>query len=660
MKAITNPNKTNIEITSGQSCVKFNTREQTTEVMGLKTNVKGPSVEWEWSTKEDKANKVQTIDENSTEVQYPSAKCVYEAIQNIPGTEQVQSDWNQSDTEAVDYIKNKPVIPVVPTNVSSFTNDAGYITLSDVPAQAQSDWNQSDNQAVDYIKNKPTIPASPVQSNWNESNSSSLAYIQNKPTIPAAPVNADWNSSSGLSEILNKPTIPVVAQSITSGDTGYTTGDMVYQYIQSLPSGGGSETHDVELTISVTAGQTITFRGAATTVSWGDGTSDLSPATSGSTHTYTDAGSYIVTIDGITSWGDASQSSLVDRSILGANVITSAVVNTTEIGAQAFRENAVLTSIRAPFVNKIGIRAFNNCTGLVGDINSFIHTGNLTEIGDYCFQGCDGLTGCFDMTLLKQTTSSDWFNGGYQFPKNITSVIFPNSPVTNPLRFSSEIKSIVIPDGVRVLRMLEHDGNGNGPYYVRIPGSVQTIDHTFLSNLRNLTELYIEDGAFSAFNDWNPANNTENYGLYKGSTTTSSKLCYECTNLKKVRLPEGMKVLGDSSGTATYMDSNFYESKIEQINLPSSLTKIYNSFQYCTMLTSVTIPASVTGIYSGSFSYCTALTEIHMLGATPPTLKSNCFQNCSALTAVYVPTGSLTDYQNHADWTRFSSILVEE
>lgn len=41
---------------------------------------------------------------------------------------QEQADWNQTDNTAVDYIKNKPTIPTVPTNVSSFTNDAGYLT----------------------------------------------------------------------------------------------------------------------------------------------------------------------------------------------------------------------------------------------------------------------------------------------------------------------------------------------------------------------------------------------------------------------------------------------------------------------------------------------------------------------------------------------------
>lgn len=41
---------------------------------------------------------------------------------------QIQSDWGQSNTTAKDYIKNKPTIPTVPTNVSSFNNDAGYLT----------------------------------------------------------------------------------------------------------------------------------------------------------------------------------------------------------------------------------------------------------------------------------------------------------------------------------------------------------------------------------------------------------------------------------------------------------------------------------------------------------------------------------------------------
>lgn len=40
--------------------------------------------------------------------------------------------------------------------------------------------------------------------------SGSYNDLSNKPTIPAAQVNADWNATSGVAQIMNKPTIPTV------------------------------------------------------------------------------------------------------------------------------------------------------------------------------------------------------------------------------------------------------------------------------------------------------------------------------------------------------------------------------------------------------------------------------------------------------------------
>lgn len=42
-----------------------------------------------------------------------------------------------------------------------------------------------------------------------------VAYssITGKPVIPAAQVNSDWNASSGVTQILNKPTIPTINDS---------------------------------------------------------------------------------------------------------------------------------------------------------------------------------------------------------------------------------------------------------------------------------------------------------------------------------------------------------------------------------------------------------------------------------------------------------------
>lgn len=99
-------------------------------------------------------------------------------ISSTGGT-QVQADWNQTDDTAVDYIKNKPAIPdtnnfatktelnakqdtlVSGTNIKTINNQSilgeGNIEIQGGGGeQQQADWNQTDTTAVDYIKNKPT------------------------------------------------------------------------------------------------------------------------------------------------------------------------------------------------------------------------------------------------------------------------------------------------------------------------------------------------------------------------------------------------------------------------------------------------------------------------------------------------------------------------
>lgn len=81
------------------------------------------------------ANKVTSLSSSSTDVQYPSAKAVYDAIQaaDIGGSDsgsitQVQSDWSQADTSAVDYIKNKPILATVATS-GTYNDLSGKPTL---------------------------------------------------------------------------------------------------------------------------------------------------------------------------------------------------------------------------------------------------------------------------------------------------------------------------------------------------------------------------------------------------------------------------------------------------------------------------------------------------------------------------------------------------
>jgi hypothetical protein len=89
--------------------------------------------------------------------------------------------------------------------------------LDDIEALQEDKANTADLGATAFsnnyndLDNLPTIPAAQIQSDWTQANNAALDFIKNKPTIPAAQVNSDWNATSGVAEILNKPTIPSIA-----------------------------------------------------------------------------------------------------------------------------------------------------------------------------------------------------------------------------------------------------------------------------------------------------------------------------------------------------------------------------------------------------------------------------------------------------------------
>lgn len=83
----------------------------------------------------------------------------------------------------------------------------------------------SDNKLV----TEEELPAAQVNSDWNAT--SGVAEILNKPTIPAAQVNADWNATSGVAQILNKPTIPSAVHNLIQEELQVTTGNWNYTSI---------------------------------------------------------------------------------------------------------------------------------------------------------------------------------------------------------------------------------------------------------------------------------------------------------------------------------------------------------------------------------------------------------------------------------------------
>lgn len=138
----------------------------------------------------------------------------YNSLSNKPNLAAVAISGSYND------LINKPAIP---TAVGELTNNVGYITAAQVPAQVNADWNAITGTA--QILNKPTIPTVPtnVSAFTNDAGYVTVVDVQQAAGVPTvvsafqndvgyitlsqvpAQVNADWNATSGVTTILNKP-----------------------------------------------------------------------------------------------------------------------------------------------------------------------------------------------------------------------------------------------------------------------------------------------------------------------------------------------------------------------------------------------------------------------------------------------------------------------
>ena len=129
-------------------------------------------------------------------------------------------------------LTNTPTIPSVPTNVSAFTNDAGYITGytetdPTVPAWAK----EVTKPAYDYseIANTPVIPTVPANVSAFTNDAGYLtSYTETDPTVPAWAKEAT-KPAYDYSEIANTPVIPTVPTNVSAfeNDAQYITADAI-------------------------------------------------------------------------------------------------------------------------------------------------------------------------------------------------------------------------------------------------------------------------------------------------------------------------------------------------------------------------------------------------------------------------------------------------
>ncbi len=276
---------------------------------------------------------------------------------------------------------------------------------------------------------------------------------------------------------------------------------------------------------------------------------------------------------------------------------------------------------------------YANLTGSLDISESVSYNGatySVTSIDNYAFWGCLGLT---LVNIPNSVTSIG--DGAFYVCSNLTSVNIPNSVTSiggNAFYGCSSLTSVIIPNSVTSIS----DGafrECTSLTSMIIPNLVTEIGHFAFEGCIGLTSVNIpnsvnsiSDGAFS-----------------------------NCSSLTSITIPSSVKTIGNF----TFNDC----SSLSSVTIPNAVTEIgERAFYGCSGLTSVNIPNLVTSIGNNAFYGCTKIRSIYSKIEEPENVSygSSIFEGVSKnYCKLYVPAGTVDDYQFTAPWNDFLNIIEE-
>ena len=238
----------------------------------------------------------------------------------------------------------------------------------------------------------------------------------------------------------------------------------------------------------------------------------------------------------------------------------------TSIGGEAFFCCSSLSSITIPnSVTSIGDRSFVECRSL----SSITIPNSVTSIGNYAFNNCVSLS---SITIPNSVVSI----GSYAFGlcSSLSKVYCLTT--STPELGSNVFEGIAVEATLYLLS--ESDGSSWSPYFM---GNIEAISTTFTD-----------------------ANNIK-YTLDIETLTASVSDGKSC-NSNDIIIPEAIESQGLIYMVKSIGDYAFRLcTLLSSVTIPNSVTSIgASAFYKCTSLSSVSIPNSVTSIGASAFCYC--------------------------------------------------------
>ncbi|MEE0947855.1 MAG: leucine-rich repeat protein, partial [Bacteroidales bacterium] len=253
---------------------------------------------------------------------------------------------------------------------------------------------------------------------------------------------------------------------------------------------------------------------------------------------------------------------------------------------------------------------------------------------------------------------------------SLTSITIPNSVTyigSEAFKNCSGLTSVTLPENITYIGYDAFSNTGVSPNFV--------IDSVTYS----VAPAKIPESYYSTLTD--NSSRISGYGLitfYIGDSTyaPTEAFVYGCEQNRSghVDILSSIEV-GENTYPVTSIGGTYYGywgdiesyaafrycSSITSVNIPNSITSIGNSaFSSCSGLTSITIPNSVTSIGSGTFYGCSGLTSVTFEdNSSLDSIGNYAFEDCSGLTSITIPN-SVTSIGNSAFYncSGLSSITI--